>query len=171
MMFAVGGGAVGLVILGDENLGMGEEGFSMLLSALGVGTFLGAILIGTRRPESPKGILVVLAPLVAGVLLYALPISPSAWVAIAVMFMLGIACAMVVVPFTTMLQERMGDHVMGTSFGVLNMALTTPMVVGVAAAGPILDGLGVRALFSILGVMLLAAGAVALFASELWSGG
>ena len=171
VMFAVGGGAVGLVVLGDERLGLGEGGFSILLSALGVGTLAGALVIGGRHPEAAKGSLVAAAPLLAGALLFALPLSGSVWVALAVMVALGFACAMVLVPFTTMLQERMGDHVMGTSFGVLNMALTTPLVVGVAAAGPILDALGVRPLFAILGVLLLAVGAVSLALSELWGGG
>ncbi len=168
IMFAVGGGAVGLVVLGDKGLGMGEGGFSVLLSALGAGTFVGALVIGGRRPESPKGNLVVAAPLLAGALLIALPFAPSVPVALLVMVALGVACAMVLVPFTTMLQERMGDHVMGTSFGVLNTALTTPMVVGVAVAGPVLDALGAEELFTALGVLLLAGGVVAVLVSELW---
>ena len=168
IMLAVGGGAVGLVVLGDEGLGMGEGGFSVLLSALGAGTFAGALAIGGRRPGSPKGRLVVAAPLLAGVLLIALPFAPSVATALLVMVALGAACAMVLVPFTTMLQERMGDHVMGTSFGVLNTALTTPMVVGVAVAGPVLDALGTSDLFVALGVLLLAVGIVAIVLTELW---
>jgi hypothetical protein len=70
-----------------------------------------------------------------------------------------------------MLQERMGDHVMGTSFGVLNMALTTPMVVGVVVAGPILDDLGLRQLFAILGVLLLVVSVIWLALSDLWRSG
>ena len=168
IMLAVGGGAVGLVVLGDEGLGMGDGGFSVLLSALGAGTFAGALAIGVRKPGSPKGTLVVAAPLLAGALLIGLPLAPSVAVALLVMVALGFACAMVLVPFTTMLQERMGDHVMGTSFGVLNTALTTPMVIGVAVAGPMLDELGVQELFVALGVLLLAGGVVAILASELW---
>jgi len=171
IMFAVGGGSVGLVVLGDEGLGMGDGGFSVLLSALGVGTFAGALAIGVRKPESPKGTLVVLAPLLAGVLLIALPLAPSVAVALLVMVALGVACAMVLVPFTTMLQERMGDHIMGTSFGVLNTALTTPMVVGVAVAGPVLDALGTSDLFVAMGVLLISVGIVAIVLTELWGEG
>jgi DHA3 family macrolide efflux protein-like MFS transporter len=171
IMFAVGGGAVGLVVLGDEGLGMGDGGFSVLLSALGAGTFAGALAIGGRRPESPKGTLVVVAPLLAGVLLIALPFAPSVAVALLVMVALGAACAMVLVPFTTMLQERMGDHIMGTSFGVLNTALTTPMVVGVAVAGPVLDALGTSDLFVAMGVLLISVGIVAIVLTELWGEG
>ncbi len=171
IMFAVGGGAVGLVVLGDEGLGMGEEGFSVLLSALGAGTFAGALAIGGRHPRSPKGSMVVAAPLLAGALLIALPFAPNVWAAILLMVALGVACAMVLVPFTTMLQERMGDHVMGTSFGVLNMALTTPMVIGVGLAGPVLASMGLATLFVELGIMLIAIGAIAIVLSELWGGG
>ena len=171
VMFAVGGGAVGLVVLGDEDLGLGDEGFSVLLSALGVGTLIGALVIGGGSPGAGKGRFVTVAPAMAGALLLLLPLSGSLWLSLLVMVFLGFACAMVVVPFTTMLQERMGDHVMGTSFGVLNMALTTPMVVGVAVAGPVLDGLGVRLLFTVLGLILLVVSALWLAFSDLWRGG
>ena len=171
VMFAVGGGAVGLVVLGDEELGLGDGGFSVLLSALGVGTLMGALVIGGGSPEAGKGRFVTIAPAMAGALLFFLPMSGSIWLSLAVMVMLGFACAMVLVPFTTMLQERMGDHVMGTSFGVLNMALTTPMVVGVAAAGPILDALGVRQLFALLSMPMLVVSVIWLAFSDLWRGG
>jgi MFS family permease len=171
VMFAVGGGAVGLVVLGDRRLGLGDGGFSILLSALGVGTLIGALVIGGGSPGAGKGRFVTVAPALAGALLFFLPLSDSLWLSLAVMVMLGIACAMVIVPFTTMLQERMGDHVMGTSFGVLNMALTTPMVVGVVVAGPILDDLGLRQLFAILGVLLLVVSVIWLALSDLWRSG
>ena len=171
VMFAVGGGAVGLVVLGADRLGLGDEGFSVLLSALGVGTLVGSLVIGGGRSGPGKGRLVTAAPAMAGALLFLLPLSGSVWASLLVMVVLGIACAMVIVPFTTMLQERMGDHVMGTSFGVLNMALTTPMVAGVAVAGPVLDALGVGQLFDILGVLLLVVSAIWLALSDLWRGG
>jgi MFS family permease len=169
VMFAVGGGAVGLVIFADAHLDLGEEGFSILLSALAVGTLVGAVAAGGRSPEKPKGRVVVTAVLFAGALLVVLSLVDDISLALGIMFTIGIACAMVLVPFTTMLHERMGDHVMGTTFGVLNTALSLPMVAGVIAAGPIIDAAGELRLFQGLGVLLIAVGITTLFMSRLWN--
>ncbi len=169
VMFAVGGGAVGLVIYGDVNLGMGEEGFSLLLSAIALGTLVGAVVIGQGSPRRHKGRLIVAATFLAGAGLFALSYTDYLPMALAVMFLVGVAASMVLVPFTTMLQEQLGDHVMGTNFGVLSMGLTTPMVVGIGVAGPIIDTLDVLDLFRALALTLVAVGGVTLFASQLWS--
>ena len=170
VMFAVGGGSVGLVIYGDVNLDLGNAGFSLLLSAIALGTLVGAVVIGGGSPGRRKGRLVVAATFLAGPVLFALSYADYPPMALALMFLVGVAAAMVLVPFTTMLQEQLGDHVMGTNFGVLSMVLTTPMVVGIVVAGPIIDMLDVLDLFRALAVTLLAVGAVALVASQLWSG-
>ncbi len=168
VMFAVGGGAVGLVLLADAHLDLGEEGFSILLSALAVGTLVGAIAVGGLSSEKRKGPMVVLAVVSAGALLMVLSLVGAPLLAVGIMFAVGIVCALVLVPFTTMLQERMGDHVMGTSFGVLNTALSAPMVAGVLIAGPVLESLGELVLFRALGVLLVAVGLASLLLTGLW---
>jgi predicted MFS family arabinose efflux permease len=171
VMLAVGSGAVGLVVLGDEVLGMGEEGFSILLAALAVGTLFGAIAIGSTGEGSHRGRFLVTAALLAGLMLVLLARVDQGYMALGVMFVVGIAAAMVLVPFTTMLQEDLGDTVMGTGFGLLSMGLTTPLLVGVAVAGPLIDQRGVLEMFTYMGIMLVAVGVAAGLSSMLWSGG
>ncbi len=55
VMLAVGAGAVGLVAYADVHLGMGEEGFSVLLAALAVGTLVGAVLVGSVGQDRSRG--------------------------------------------------------------------------------------------------------------------
>ncbi|NIP34570.1 MAG: MFS transporter, partial [Thermoplasmata archaeon] len=128
VMLAVGAGAVGLVVFGDENLGMGEEGFSILLAALAVGTLAGAIVIGRMSPSFPKARLLVVAAMMAGLMLILLSQVEEVYLAVGLMVLVGVAAAMVLVPFTTMLQEGLGDTVMGTGFGMLSMGLTAPLL-------------------------------------------
>ena len=85
-----------------------------------------------------------------------------------IMFLVGVAAAMVLVPFSTMLQERLGDRVMGTSFGMLAVGLTAPMLVGIGLAGPIIEMWDVQTLFLVMGVMLVVVGLIALPLSRLW---
>jgi hypothetical protein len=68
-----------------------------------------------------------------------------------------------------MLQEDLGDTVMGTGFGLLSMGLTTPLLVGVALAGPLIDQRGVLEMFTYMGIMLIAVGVTAGMSSMLWS--
>lgn len=158
VMLAVGAGAVGLVSYADVNLGMAEEGFSILLAALAVGTLVGAVVVGSAGQDRSRGWLLLASPLLAGPMLMGLALVDAVPLALAIMFLTGLAAAMVLVPFTTLLQERLGDHVMGTSFGLLSMGLTAPMLLGIGMAGPIIVSLGVMQLFMLFGTLLLAAG-------------
>jgi MFS family permease len=168
VMLAVGAGSVGLVVYGDVDLDMGDEGFTILLAALALGTLIGAIVVGNIGHEFPKGRLLVSSALMAGFMLVLLSRVSEVHLAMAIMFMVGVAAAMVLVPFTTMLQERMGDTVMGTGFGMLSMGLTAPLLVGVAIAGPLIDARSVQDLFVVMGLALLAVGASSVVATRLW---
>jgi predicted MFS family arabinose efflux permease len=170
VMLAVGAGAVGLVVLGDEVLGMGEEGFSILLAALAVGTLFGAVAIGSLGEGSPRGRFLVAASLLAGVMLVLLARVDQTYLALGFMVVIGVAAAMVLVPFTTMLQEDLGDTVMGTGFGLLSMGLTTPLLVGVMIAGPLIDLRGVLEMFTYMGLLLVVVGLAAGLSTMLWSG-
>ncbi len=167
VMFAVGAGSVGLVIFGDVHLRMGEEGFSVLLAALAFGTLVGAVAIGQVGVSIARGRMLVIAALMAGALLAVLSRMDEPILAMATMFGVGFAAAMVLVPFTTLLQEKLGDTVMGTGFGMLSMGLTAPMLVGIALAGPFIESRGVLDLFVFLGLLLMAVGAMSLLASSL----
>ena len=149
---------------------MGEEGFTLLLSTLALGTLFGAAVVGGRPPEAHKGRMVVLAPFLAGAMLALLPETDEVALALVMLFVTGIAAAMVLVPFTTLLHEQLGNHVLGTTFGLLSMFLTTPMVIGVVLAGPLVDSLGLGGFFQALGAMLLLMGIVFVAASSLWRG-
>jgi len=168
VMLAVGAGAVGLVIYGDKVLKMEEEGFTVMLSALAFGTLVGALIVGMKVPRFPKGRLLIAAALLAGVMLTSLSWTDVWFLVMAIMFLVGIAAAMVLVPFSTMLQERLGDRVMGTSFGMLAVGLTAPILVGIGLAGPIIELRDVQTLFLVMGVMLVLVGLISLPMSRLW---
>jgi hypothetical protein len=148
---------------------MGDEGFTLLLSALAVGTLSGAIVVGLRVPRFPKGRLLIAAALLAGAMLALLSRVDDLVPSVATMLLVGVAAAMVLVPFSTMLQERLGDQVMGTSFGMLAVGLTAPMLVGIGLAGPIIEVWDAGTLFLAMGSMLVVAGLAALPLSSLWS--
>ena len=170
VMLAVGAGSVGLVVYGDVDLQMGEEGFSILLASLAAGTLMGAILVGRVDPSMPRGRLLIVAALLSGSMLIGLSQVDTVPLALVVMFAVGFAAALVLVPFTTLLQERLGDTVMGTGFGMLSMGLTAPILVGIAIAGPFIDLRGVLDLFIFLGILLLVVGVMSLVTSSLWKG-
>lgn len=170
VMLAVGAGAVGLVYFGDENLGMGKEGFTVLLSALAVGTLVGAVTIGRMASRLPKGRLLIIAAELAGLMLALLSMTDQVYIALGIMFLIGVAAALVLVPFTTMLQEYLGDQVMGTGFGLLSMGLTAPLLIGIAIAAPVIESHDVLYLFWMMGLMLILVGMVTIVLSRLWRG-
>jgi MFS family permease len=152
VMFAVGGGAVGLVIHTDEVLEMG--------------CLAGAVALGSGRFDPHKERTIVSGVFFAGGMMGFLPLTNIPWIAIAIMFVMGVSAAMVMVPFVTMLHEHLGDHVMGTNFGLVSVGLTAPMVGGIAVAGVIIAYMEAMDVFFIM-CMVLVSGGIAGWAANM----
>jgi MFS family permease len=65
-----------LPVLVKHNLGLGETAYGLLMSCMGVGSFLAAFTIAARSSRGPRTAILALAPLATGVLFLGLAFAP-----------------------------------------------------------------------------------------------
>ena len=134
-------------------LGAGDQGLGAILSALGIGGVLGAVvalsLVGTRLARS----------FAVGVVFWGVPIallavwqtSTGAFVLVAV---IGFANTLVDVAAFTLLQRAVADDVLARVFGILESILYGTTVAGALAAPALVGLFGLNAALVVTGVFL-----------------
>ncbi|MBZ5736716.1 MFS transporter [Nocardioides mangrovi] len=140
--FVYGLDTVLFVVLSDERLGTGPEGYGYLLAGLGVGGVLAAPVV-TRLERLPR-----LAPVVLlGMVGYCLPTlaflvvdRPS--VAFALQVVRGASTLVVDVLAITALQRSLPVDVLGRVFGAFNAICLLAVLVGASMVPPMVDAWG-----------------------------
>jgi MFS family permease len=127
------------------DLGFGADGVGVLLSAIGVGGVLGALVsggLGSRR-RLATGVSL-------GILLWGLPIvvmglSGATAPTLAVLVALGVGNTITDVAGVTLLQRIVPDEVLARVLGVLESVLIGTFGLGALLAPPLLDAVGTEA--------------------------
>ena len=148
-----------LVVLAEERLNA-PDGFGLLLAAIAAGAISGPLLL--RRvvadplrpafvfgPFALRGIVdLVLAAVTA------LPLAAAALVAY------GIGTSTGSVTFTSLIQARVPERLRGRAFAGLDMLWQTGRLTSLLAGGLLADAYGIRAVYLLGGILLLAAAAL-----------
>lgn len=152
--------ALGQIMIAHAKTGLGlSEALSgMPLAAIGIGVALGAIWAARLSGGKVElgllplgGIGLSLAILLLGVLF------PGAGGTIAILFGLGIAAGLIVIPLNSLIQWRSPDDRRGSVLGLSNVMVYTGMLVGTIAAGTSAKfGLNVRTTVVALGALAVA---------------
>ena len=149
-----------LVVLAERHLDAGPERFGLLLTAIAVGQGVGPLVLqrlitDVRRPALLFGPFVV-----RGVVDVVLATSASFGLALAALGVYGLATNTGGVTFNTLLQQAVPDHSRGRVFAFFDVVWQIGRLASVAVGGVLADGLGVRGVYVVAGVLLLGAGAV-----------
>ena len=146
---------VGVTKLAAERLHLEILGFGSLLTALGVGLLLGALLTHRRRAMTPAIQMKWLAGSLAliGVASCALSIAASFLWASAVMVLLGIGTAICLTAMDTLFQRVVPDRLRGRVFAARGLLGATAFAVSVALAGWVAPHVGVAGWFIGTGVL------------------
>jgi MFS family permease len=135
----------------------GSAGYSLLVTSYGFGMVaasvlnsrLSSLVVGLRRRW-----LIGIAANGAGMLATAL--APSLAVALVTFAVTGMSNMLIVGPEIRLLQELAGDRLLGRVFGLRDLSANIAFVVAFLGAGVLLSTVGVRAVFAVGGVSLLA---------------
>ena len=122
-------------IFAREILGLGADGYGVLMSAAGGGAVLGSLLAATRGVGSRKGAAVTAGSLVFPLLLLAFAFSRSYPVAILLLVAIGLAFVLQNAPANSLLQHHVPDHLRGRV-----MALYVSLFLGLMRVGCLLLG-------------------------------
>ncbi|HEX9764701.1 MAG TPA: MFS transporter [Candidatus Acidoferrales bacterium] len=129
--------------------------FGFIISLIGVGSILGSLVIGRFGQRWSRVLLVVLGigALGAGVALLALTNTTA--VALLISFFLGFGAVGVLVPAQTLIQEETPQALLGRVSSTSWAMLTVAQLVGVGLAGKVAEWVGIRSLYSAIGVALV----------------
>ena len=150
-----------LVVLAQRHLGVGAEGFGLLLAAIGVGAVTGPLIlarasVGTR----PAG---VFGPyLLRGVVDLALATSRSVPAALVALVAYGVGTSTGMVTFTSLLQTEVPPELRGRAFAAFDVLWQAGRLASLAVGGAAADVFGIDTVYFLGGLLLLVAGGLGL---------
>ncbi len=161
-LFATGPIIVGIPVLAGMRFVEGAAAFGIIMSAFGGGNFLGILLAGVLPKPAPQrlGIVMLLVVSIIGIGLAALGFAPSTAIAALIALAIGIAEGYLLIMFTTWLQDRTPQRMLGRMMSLLTFASVGLIPISTALSGALI-GLNATALFVGAGAFLVLTIAIA----------
>ncbi len=138
---------------------------TMALGVIDTAQVIGMILGGggvtalATRIKSTS--IIILGVMLMGLFVGLFGMSRNIWLALAALFLVGLALAPVQAALSTLLQSTIPDDKRGRANSTMNTVITLTSVVSMASAGLLGDWLGVRQVFFLSGGLTVLAGIVA----------
>jgi MFS family permease len=161
----VGNAAVNVaeVAYAQDSLGAGSTGFGVLVASSGVGLALGSfatpVVMGTLGLHRLYVLSIVLMAVGWGTA----AMAPALWVAVPLVIVATVGNGMAIVCNQVLIQRGAPDRLRGRAIAVLMSSTYATMAVAMAVAGVLVNVLGGRAVWSLAGVVYVAAAVVALW--------
>jgi MFS family permease len=130
-----------LPILADEVLGIGSSGYGLMYSAAGVGALLSVLTIASMDRVRRKGMVVLVATFVFGILLIILSRSTVVALSMATMVCIGVVSTGTQTLTNTVLLTVAPPEIHGRVMGIYRLDRGL-MPLGSMAAGTLADGIG-----------------------------
>jgi len=148
-----------------QHFGGGAVQLSLFEACVGVGMALGGLVLGVWGGFRRRVFTILVGLLGIGVASIVLGLTPGTmfWLALASVFVLGVAVSMTDGPISALLQATVPVQMQGRVFGLLGslFSLTTP--IGLLIAGPVADVTGVPFWFLLAGAVCTATALVSFF--------
>ena len=151
-------------VVASSRLGVGANGYGLLLGALGVGSIAGALALPRLRATLSSNALLLAASLVYAVALVALVLVPNAVVILVVLIPTGIAWMAVLSSINAALQLFLPAWVRGRALSIYYIVFYGAQAGGAVLWGSLAGPLGLEATF-LLAAGVLAAGSATI---RLW---
>jgi predicted MFS family arabinose efflux permease len=164
LSFCVFNFSVYVPLLARERLGMGAEGFGLLMACLGVGALSAGLSLGALSASAPRPATIAIALSVALSGLVGLAFARWFWVAAVLLAITGFAGTMVMAGCNTSLQLRAPDALRGRVMSLYTLLSGGVFPLGALWVGFVAEHWGIGFAFFVNG----AAGLVALVALQLW---
>lgn len=151
-----------LVVLAEQKLNAGPEGFGLLLGAIGVGAALGPLLL-TRLTSDPRRPAFVFGPyLLRGTVDLVLAVTRSLPIAMGALALYGLGTSTGMVTYNALLQAEVAPNSRGRVFAGFDMIWQTGRLASLVLGGIAADLFGIQAVYGFGGLLLLVAGTIGL---------
>lgn len=138
-----------------------------MLSSISLGSFIGAIFMGSIGTIRNRRLWILLAVSLIGTLTMILANTPLFIFCLPLTFLIGFALPMANVPIATIFQERTPDQLRGRVFGVRNILATGLTPISTALGGIFADLIGVPFTIFLCGLLAFLVVIPSLFVSPL----
>jgi MFS family permease len=145
-----------LPLIASQRLGLSAAGYGALFGAFGLGTIVGALVLGRVRAHLSTNGLVIAAGLLYAAATALIVLIPSLPAALALLLAAGLAWMAVVSTFAGELQLFLPGWVRARGFAIYMMTFTGSMTLGALVWGLVAQVLGLRPAFLISAAALLA---------------
>jgi MFS family permease len=151
-----------LVVLAEQHLQVGPGRFGLLIAAIGVGAGLGPLVL-RRFVADPRRPGLLFGPyLLRGGVDLTLAASSSFGVALVSLGAYGVGTSTGMVTYNSVLQTTVPERLRGRIFAFFDVVWQAARLLSIAIGGLLADAVGVRAVYLLGGLLLLAAGALGL---------
>jgi len=169
---ALSAGATGglLVVLAGERLGVDAGGFGLLLGAIGAGAVLGpTVWRRSIRPGDRRWLFGPFAVRGAVDLLLAVTVSPV--LAGVSLLVYGMSTSTGMVAYQSTLQSEVPAELRGRAFALYDAVWNGARLLSLGAGGLLADSVGIRAVYVLGGLLLVAAAVVGVAPNPSWKRG
>jgi MFS family permease len=154
-MLGVGAVDVLFVPFTRRILGAGTEALGLIMTVQGTGMMAGGLLLGTLSKRLPARAVALASMTLLGIALGAFGFAPTLAVAVAIILFLGFAIPPVSASLRTMLQEGVGNEILGRAGAVMETASSVATLVSMGAAGWVANAVGIRETYMLGGALVL----------------
>jgi len=157
-MLLMGPLTVNLPIFVPDELHRGDKFIGLLFGSMGLGIVLGSTVLASYR-FNRRGALVLLSIVFGGGLIALFSMSPSVWVAMPVMVLMGATGPAIFINFVVaLIQENTDPRMMGRVMSVYGLSFTSSLPIGYGQAALTSTLFGPRVSLTISGLVCLAIG-------------
>jgi DHA3 family macrolide efflux protein-like MFS transporter len=143
-------------------LDLAPEAGGYLISVSGAGMLGGSFLVGLLGQRWPAGRLLVSGMLVNGLSHTLFALAPDFTSAAGLRLVTGVSVGASGIARRTLLQVLVPDALRGRVFGALTSTMNLTTLIAMAAGGALADILGIRPVFALAGLLIVAGGIAAL---------
>lgn len=147
-----------LVVLAKRHLHIDAPGFGLLLAAIGVGAGIGPLVLQRYVTDVRQPLLLFGPYMLRGLVDLILAAVSNFAVALTSLGLYGIGTSTGNVTYNTVLQTTTPDRLRGRIFAFYDIVWQTGRLISIGAGGIVADELGIRGVYIMGGLLLLAAG-------------
>lgn len=151
-----------LVVLAESHLHVGPTRYGLLIGAIGVGAGLGPLVLRRLLVDPLRPGLLFGPYLLRGGVDLTLAASSSFGVAIVALGAYGVGTSTGMVTYNSVLQSTVPDRLRGRIFAFYDMVWQAARLLSIGIGGFLADAIGIRAVYVLGGLLLVAAGGLGL---------
>lgn len=150
-------------VLAKDLLGLQETGYGFLMSAMGIGSFVGALTVATRSKSGPRTFILYMSAFVISLLLFFIPLTKNYALTALLLGVTGFFNIAFSATANSTLQIHSSDQFRGRVMSVYALVFGGTTPIGNLFTGTVINSMGVQAGFILSGLASVTLVTVLLF--------